>query len=120
MNYLGERQLREMDAEALRAHIRALQAELYTSTHTATVQHSAGKAAEASARDKMGQAYAELRETRLAASRDVSFYWRIVSKLGDALGFKGAAGTVGSVEDDWKSYARDLVQHAQAGANACP
>lgn len=65
-------------------------------------------------RDQVGSQYARINELERDKNREVSFYWRVVSRIGGALGIMPASSnSMASADAEWREYSKTIQEHVE-------
>lgn len=115
MRTLSRRQLEDLAHADLVRHAERLQAEL-EHVRSSTSQSAADTSETCAAmRERLGEANKAAREAELKSSREVSFFWRVISKIGEALNVDLPVTPGATNEEDWRSYAKAVQNHVCEG-----
>jgi hypothetical protein len=115
MRTLSRRQLEDLSHADLVRHAERLQGELqHVRANTAQAADDNSQTY-AGMRERLGEANRAAREAELKASREVSFFWRVISKIGEALSVDMPVTPGATNEEDWRSYAKAVQHHVCEG-----
>jgi len=112
IQHASKSQLDRMNLAQMRKHIEWLQSGQTQDAQSLQAQLSAAKAETEHFKTRLEQASKRLEKEGLAASRETSFYWRILMEIGRVLQVKDPDPVCGeTVADGWRAYAEAVRKH---------